>query len=417
MCSGFRSRTERRRRTIARILTSQEAAEVIEPGWRVGFGGLGSEPRTVFGEIVERARELPGLTLIAGMLLSDYAFLAKLPSGVRFRTWFLPPALTESSARSVDYVPLTWSQVGTLLKRDPPDAALVQIGPADPAGFHSLGVSVSYNRPLVDSARIAIAEVNLAMPRTGGDALVHSSRFDFLVPVDRPLLTLTSKPPDEVDRVIASRVATLVPENAVVQPGIGTLPNQVLRELVLQGKKGLTIFAAVTEAVRDLAEAGCVAKIVAGEVLGGEALYAWVDRNPLVEMRDLRITHDPRYLRKLSPFFAINSALEVDLFGQANVEWIAGRQIGGVGGSLDFAIGAAGDGAYILAMRSTDRSGRSRIVPRLTCPVSIPRTLVQLVVTEHGVADLRGRSDSERAQALLAIADPSHRTALGARSA
>lgn len=393
----------------AKVGSARAAAELVQPRDRVAFGGLGSEPRTVVNEIARRSEDLPGLTLIAGFLISDCGFLGHLVGSARFQTWFAPSSLPPAAASHIDYLPLSWAQAVALLIDSPVDVAVVQVGPADSRGRHSLGISVSYNRPLVDTARLVIAEVNQRMPYTSHDALIDGSEIDYLVPVDEPLLPFLARPPDAIDRAIAALIADRVPDGATVQPGIGTIPDLVLHGLLARRTRGLRIVSVVTEGVRVLAEADAIASIVAGEVLGEERLYEWVGGNRVVEMRDARTTHSDAYLGELAPLFAINGARQIDLFGQANVEW-TDRQSGGVGGSLDFALGTRQSGTYVLALRSTDRTGRtSRIVPKLDGVVSIPRSLVHLVATEYGIADLRNRTAAERALELITIAHPDHR--------
>jgi 4-hydroxybutyrate CoA-transferase len=317
---------------------------------------------------------------------------------------------------AVSFLPVAWSGAMAEITERPVDVALVQVSPPDVNGWLSLGISVSYTLPAVRRARTVIAQVNKNMPFTMGNSLIHMSEIDAAVEIDSPLPSFPFRPVGEVALKIAETVARLVPDGATLQPGIGALPSEVLRILAARGAK-VRLHSMLTDAGIELAEQnGCRGRpAIVGEVVGSTSLYEFVDRNHSVLLAPANETHSLSALLSVSPFVSVNSALEVDLFGQVNLEFMDGIQAGGVGGSLDFAIAAAQPGNLsILALRSTTGGGSvSRIVARLgPDPVSIPRTLTQVIVTEHGVADLRGCSVAERAERLIAVADPDHRAEL-----
>lgn len=395
----------------------------VHDGSTIAMGSLSAEPTALLAGVVRRARELSDVTLLSGMLFSDYSFLVDGPESITYRTWFMPGTLVGRAlpAGKVSFLPMSWSQTIRWLESDVEiDIALLQVSPQDAAGRHSFGTSASYSAVIAKRARRVIAEVNAQMPRTLG-ASISTSQIDDVVEVDRPVPEFPLRSPDDVDRRIARSAAALVPEGAVLQIGVGTIPDAVLREVASNGVGGLRILSTLTEAFVDLARAGCLAEdgpsAVVGEILGTRKLYDFAAENKMVRMADGFKTHMPEVLSRFDQFISINSALSVDLYGQINTEYVNQAHMGGIGGSIDFMEAAQLRGNLsVIALRSTIRDGSvSRIVPRLDgATVSIPRYMTQIVVTEHGVADLRGRSELERAKALVDIADPAYRDELRA---
>lgn len=402
-----------------RVSDADGAVALVGSGDTVVLGSLSAEPRTLTAALCRRASLLRDVTIVTGTLLEGYPFLELPDTPFRMKTWFMPGTLLGVSEHRVaaDFIPAGWVQTTGFLASLQADAALLQVSPADADGYHSLGVSTSQFHALAGSAKRLIAEVNPQMPRTCGDSLVHRSRFDVLVPADYPLRPFPHRPGDAVDDRIGDLIAGLVPDGSVLQFGIGSIPGAAVRALIRRGARGLTVVSQLTDAAMALIEAGCCVTGVAArvcEILGTRELYRWADRNPRVAMAAASQTHGLRALAAHERLVSVNSALEIDLYGQVNSECVDGHQAGGIGGSIDFAIGCQAPGALsIVAMRATTRDGRPRIVPRLSSPVvTIPRSLVQMVITENGVADLRGRTASERALALADLADASSRDAL-----
>jgi acyl-CoA hydrolase len=355
------------------------------------------------------------------MMVTGYPFLKDPDSPFRLKTWFMPGTLMSGDMRDVkaDYLPFGWTQAARYLRSGVVDVAIVQVGEADAEGYHSLGVSVGQHRPMVDGARLVIAEVNAAMPRTRGDSLIHESRIDVLVRGDHELIAFPNRVPGEIELAIGRRAAELVPDGATVQFGIGSIPGAMLKGLIELGRRDLHILSQVTDPARELIEAGCCARdggpvALVGEVLGTTDLYRWSHENPAIEMADALSTHALESFCGRGSFVSVNSALEIDLLGQVNSEWLGGRQAGAIGGSLDFGIAAQMErNRSIIALNSATNKGKSRIVPMLgQRPVTIQRSLVEFVVTEYGVADLRTLTAAERARALAAIAHPDHRESL-----
>jgi len=390
---------------------------------KVAIGTFSAEPRALTEALWARAPDLRNLTVVSGMLM-DYNFL-KAPGheNIRFRTWFMPGTLLKGSVGKIDaeFIPLTSVQaVRYFESADDIDVALLQVSPANTEGMHSFGINNSNTRAMVNAAKFVIAQVNANMPFTMGNSLIHESELDILVEGNHPLPDFPNRPAtDPADINIGQRVAALVGDGATVQVGIGSIPGAVCDGLIQLGRKNLLFISLVTDAVRKVIEAGCCVqenpKAIVVQVMGTRDLYAWVDNNPAIALVDALTTHSLEKLYARRQVVSINSALEIDLYGQSNSELLDGKQAGGIGGSMDFAIGCQFEGALsIIAMRSTTSSGASKILPTFknNGPVTIPRSLVQVVVTEWGVADLRNLSVRERARALANIAHPDHRAAL-----
>lgn len=245
------------------------------------------------------------------------------------------------------------------------------------------------------------------MPRTRSRRRLHRSLITEAVPADRPPVTMPSKPPSDLDRAVAAHVATLIPDGAAVQLGLGGLADAVAAEL--GSRRGLRVRSGlVGDWLLGMAEAGAVDSVVAGMTVGSPELYAFLDDNPIVEFAPGAETA----AMVEGPFLAVNSAVEVDLLGQVGAEYVGDRLVGGVGGQVDFLRAAHGCGVGIVALPSVTPSGAGRIVTRVSGPVTTSKSDVDVVVTEHGVADLRACTLAERAARLTAVAHPNHRGAL-----
>jgi 4-hydroxybutyrate CoA-transferase len=342
-------------------------------------------------------------------------------------TFHATPALREAFARGqAEFVPLRYSDAPWAFGPDGPwaaDVALVQTAPPDAAGRVSLGVSTSYPLPVARAAPLVIAEVNQRMPRTLGDSSIPLDRASTWVETDRPLVPYSSPRIGEVERRIATLVAEVVPDGAIVQVGIGATPEAVVSGLI--GHRDLGLHSALFDSMLPLLERGVLTGATnrrhpgcfdLGEIMGTESLFRWVHQNPQVYMEPSTAIHDPRVVAGIERFVSINSAIEIDLTGQVNAEALGERQVAGIGGQFDFVAGAAlGGGRSVIALPSTGRGGEiSRVVARLGAgvPVTTPRHLVDCVVTEYGRAELRGLSDEQRARELTRLAHPRFREGL-----
>jgi len=363
-------------------------------------------------------------TLSSGLLLGSYPFLPAVDAGeLHYKTWHvMPPVRDRVASGEVGYVASRASQIAALLERWRVGTALVRVSPPDTAGYCSLGPSVSYGRTSLDSAAIRIAEVDPCVPRTRGDSLVHMSIFDSMVDTEQALPGYAGAAPDATSSAIVAHVLSLLPERPTLQVGIGSIPEALVRSLREADLGPVRFVGMATDDMVDLFEAGVVdRKVVNGtpailspDMMCTAKLLEFSHENPAIGMYPSSVSHDAARLGEIERFVSINTAVEIDIFGNVNSEAIGGRQISGAGGSLDYvetATRSAG-GFSVIAIPSTSRDGRlSKIVPAVQT-VTIPRTMVDYVVTEFGAARLSDLTLQERAEALASIAHPDHRDAL-----
>jgi 4-hydroxybutyrate CoA-transferase len=330
-------------------------------------------------------------------------------------------------AGRADYTPIHLSEIEGLFTSGemPIDVAIIQTSVPDQHGFLSLGTSVDCALTAARCARAVIVEVNRQMPRTFGDGFLHVSEVTAIVETDRPLSELHVEPSTPLQERIAERVASLIPDGATLQTGIGGIPDAVLR--FLRDRHDLGVHSEmVSDGIIDLVECGALTgmrksihrgKIVCGFVLGTRRLFDFVHDNPILELHPTAYVNDPCVIAQNDNMIAINSAIQVDLTGQVCSDSIGTKPYSGVGGQVDFVRGAARSrgGRPIIAIPSTAQNGAiSRIVPVLEpgAGVVTSRADVHYVVTEHGIAYLHGKTLRQRAEALIAIADPKFREEL-----
>ena len=350
-----------------------------------------------------------------------------LERSFRFNGFFLgAPTRKAVDDNRGDYTPCFFSEVPRLFKQKilPVDVALIQVTPPDEDGNCSYGVSADYTQAAAECARIVIAQMNRQLPRTGG-VKIHLDKITYIVEKDDPVVELLPAKLCDVERRIGQLVAELVPDGATLQLGIGAIPDAALS--FMTHKKDLGIHSEMfSDGVVSLAQAGVVTnasktihrgKFVATFLMGTRKLYDFVNNNSAVEMHPVDYVNDPYVIGQHENMISINSALQVDLMGQVNAEMIGGSQYTGIGGQVDFVRGAGRSvgGKSIIALPSTARNGTiSRICRQLDqgAAVSTSRNDVHFVVTEYGVADLRGKTVRQRAEALIAISHPAFRSML-----
>jgi len=323
-----------------------------------------------------------------------------------------------------DYTPTFLSQVPELLRRGlvRVDAALVQTSPPDSYGYVSLGVSVDTTKAAVENAKLVIAQVNSSMPRVYGDGFIHMDDVDFIVPYDEPLLEYHPRASEEIARRIGEHVALLVQDGDTLQIGYGSLPNAILSNLC--DKRHLGIHTELlSDGIVHLMQKGVIdntrkstnnGKTVAAFCMASKETYEYIRDNPAIEFRTIDYTNSPLVIAQHDNMTAINSALQIDLTGQATAESTGKSFYSGIGGQADFMRGAAWarHGKIILVLPSTaQNSSASRIVPFLRegAGVTLNRGDVQYVITEYGIAYLLGKNIRERAMALISIAHPRFR--------
>ncbi|MER5619425.1 acetyl-CoA hydrolase/transferase C-terminal domain-containing protein [Streptosporangium sp. NPDC002544] len=392
----------------------------------VGAPGCGT-PETLLRALGETADLLHAPTLYSGLQLGGYPFLDAVRQGhLRYLTWHpYGPARRSVAAGFGEYVPTRASAVPGLFDHWNTDAALVRVSPPDRNGYCSLGPSASYVRAAVTRARVVLAEVDPLVPRTYGDTTLHVSEITALVEADTPMCEFHEAARDEVSDRIAAHVLDLLPERPVLQFGLGSIPESLIHGLAHSDLRGAQVIGMATDAMVALFERGVLSPlsvmpspaISAVELMGTRILMDFADRNPAIGVFDSRTGHTPWHLGGLPGVVSVNSAVEVDLFGQVNSETVRGIQVSGIGGSIDFVEGAYGSpgGLSVIAIGSRTADGRhSRIVPALASDavVTVPRHTPDVVVTEYGVAWLRGRTRAERAESLASVAHPDHRAGL-----
>lgn len=422
------------------------AVQLVESGHRVFVQGACATPTPLLEALVARGEELHHVELTHLHTYGPTPYTDE-----RWRGHFVVRALfvgenirEAANAGRASYVPVFLSDVPSLFHPDGPlpiDVAMVQVSPPDAHGYCSLGSSVDVTRAAVDYAQHVIALVNPQMPRTHGDSFLHLSNIECAVHYDRPIYEVERRRLDETQLQIGRNVATLIEDGATLQLGIGAIPDAVLQ--ALGDRRDLGIHSEMfSDGVLELVERGVITgkrknldreKLVASFVIGSRRLMDFIHDNPTVQMRPMDYTNNTLIIRQFDHMVAINSAIQVDLTGQVCAESIGTRLYSGVGGQMDFMRGAAlsPHGRPIIALPATAHIPHSselteqemplsagdltsRIVPQLAygAAVTTSRAHVHYVVSEYGVAELHGRSLSERARSLIDIAAPEFREEL-----
>lgn len=374
--------------------------------------------------LASESERLDGSRVWSGLLLGTYPFVEEPHRDrLRYGTWHPARRLRGlAEAGLIDSYPLRASNIEDFIRRKGiADVVVAQVAPPDADGYCSLGVSGSYVYAAARSARMLVVHVNPAMPRVPGPCGIRLDDAAVVVTHEQEVRHHTAAAPDELSTRIAARIEPLIADGATLQVGFGVVPEAVLEALRRSGRRDLAIWGMATDAVVTLDEAGMLRDgpgpaVRTHDVMGTRRIFDWLHCNERAELVDNSVCTQVGEIEKVSQFVSINSGIEVDLEGNVNSEVVAGRQIGGVGGGVDFAEGArrSPGGVSVVALPSTARGGEiSRIVPRLAgVPHSLPRTTVQYVVTEHGATDLSLLSLDARAEALIALAAPQFRDAL-----
>lgn len=396
----------------------------VAPGSQVLANYCCGTPLTLLDGLARRSLDADGIVLTAGLLFGEL----NIEDAVRarrlgIRSWHINGPL-RSLAREglVDYLPIRLSDFASIVLPEI-DVVLVRVTSPDAAGWCSLGPSASFAPVAVASGALVIAEVDDGMPRTSGDTRVRAEEIDVFVRSEHPMPEYRMASTDDVSLAIADRVFALVPDGATLQLGIGAV-TEALAPLLSRGvvASGWGLLGLVTESMIPLVDAITAAgrgPVPTIELMGGPQLMRWADGNPAIKMQGSSTLHDPSHLAGIPTLTSIHSAIAVDLMGQVVAESVAGNVIAGVGGSADFSEGAhlSPGGLRVIAMPSRTSRGESRIVINHDTrdAITAPHHSVDVVVTEHGAAWLRGRTRRERATALCAVAAPEHRAALMTR--
>ncbi len=381
------------------------------------------EPVTLMDAVEANAERWFGVRVHQMHAVHDRPYLhAKFGDNLRHISYFLSNVTRPCfAAGTVDLVPNNFSEMRAILREHTTDPLVVAAAsPPDRHGYFSLGVSADYVASFIGRARFFL-EANRQMPRTFGRNQLHISQVVGWSEADYPLVELASPEVTDVDLQIADRVAERIPNGATIQVGIGSTPNAIMRRLVDHQHLGIHT-ELISDGVMDLVERGVVSgvakqlnrtKTVGTFALGSKRLYDFLDENAAFELWPVRYVNDPRVIAQETNFVSINSTIAVDLLGQCASETVAGTYYSSSGGQADFARGAmySDGGQGFVVLHSTTSRHASKIVAQLAAGdvVTTLKNTVDKVVTEWGVAELRGRSIRERAKALIAIAHPDHR--------
>ena len=409
--------------------TAEEAISIIQPGNRVYVHGGAQTPVCLLKELARQAKRLKNIELVFISVYGNIEVIKpEYSDHFRVNSLFVSASIRSAvNEGKADYVPVFLSEIPELFKRKilSIDVALVQVSPPDDHGYCSLGVSVDIARSAVNTAEHVIAVVNPNVPRTHGDGLIHSSRFDSIVQCDDPLYEVRyGDKVGEIELKIGEKIATLIEDRSCLQMGIGSIPDAVLRSLT--NHKDLGVHTEMfSDGIIDLFEKDIINnkykqihpnKAVTAFALGTKRLYDYVDDNPAFQFLDIDYVNDPHIIRRNNKMIAINSAIEIDVTGQVCADSIGTYQYSGVGGQMDFIRGASlsEGGKPIIALPSRTAKGVARIVPCLKpgADVTTTRAHVHYVVTEYGIAYLFGKNLRQRAKALIDIAHPGDRECL-----
>jgi acetyl-CoA hydrolase len=399
-----------------------DLAALIHPGDRIAWSSGAAEPAALLGVLDRQLDGVPNGSVLLSVALGKSIDAARL--AVRMHIVALGGAVTNRRFQDIgalDVLPANYSMMPDLVAqgRLGIDVVLVQLA-ADGAGYN-LSLMIDHLADAIPRARTVVAEINDALPVTFGETSVPAGDVDCRITVSRPPIEVLARPAGDIEKAIGAYVARLVSDGATLQLGLGALPDAVLE--CVAGKRELGIHSGtIGDRVADLFDAGVVTnsrkpidtgKCVTAGLIGSRRLYQWAHRNRALELRSPRYTHDNHVHRQIPNLIGINTALEVDLTGQINAEVAGGRNVGMVGGHGDFMRGCqrSPGGLGIVVMESTARGGSvSRITAKLSGGiVTTARADADIVVTEYGIAELRGRSVSERARQLISIAHPDFR--------
>ncbi|WP_204663809.1 acetyl-CoA hydrolase/transferase family protein [Fusibacter tunisiensis] len=426
---------------LSKRIQVEDALALVQSGYEVVLGLGAAEPRLFLERLHEEASRVKDVHMVNCLPMGEYAFFSN-PSykdSFLLEGWFYSGAMRKLHHNgNITFIPnhLHFASTKRMQYRHP-NIYIGNCSPVDNHGYVSLGVSNVYEKDMVENADIVILEINPNVPRTFGDTEVHITDVDYFIEADYKLPTLPISESNEKDRVIGNYIADLIDDGSTIQLGIGGIPNAVAHALT--HKKDLGIHTEMfTDGMVDLVESGAVSgklktlhknKMVAAFALGSQKLYDFIHENPGVSILRGTYVNDPYVVGGNDNMVSINTSIEIDLTGQCCSESVGTRQISGTGGQVDTAVGAqnAKNGKSFIALYSTaeirnkatgEIEEKSKIVPMLTpgAIVTLSRNDVDFVVTEYGVAALRGTSVRERVKRLIAIAHPKFRDMLEAEA-
>ncbi|SDJ99793.1 acetyl-CoA hydrolase/transferase family protein [Natronincola ferrireducens] len=413
-----------------KLCSPEEAVKNIKSGNRVVIGHAAAEPQILVEAMVNNHENYEAVEIVHMVPLGKCDYLnPTMEKHFRHNALFVGGGLARNAIEEGrgDYTPSFFFEIPKLFKNNilPVDVALVQVSKPDKQGYCSLGVSIDYTKSAVENAKTVIAQVNDQMPRTHGDSFVHISQIDYIVEASQPLHEIPLPVIGEIESRIGEYCASLIDDGSTLQLGIGAIPDAVLSFLKVKNDLGIHS-EMFSDGILDLVENGNInntkktlhkGKSVANFLMGSKRLYDYVDDNPAVQMYPADYVNHPMVIAQNNKMVSINSALQIDIMGQVVAETIGYKQFSGTGGQVDFVRGAslAKEGKSIIAFPSVAAKGKiSRIVPIVDegSSITTSRNDVDYVVTEYGIASLKGKTLKERARALINIAHPDFREIL-----
>lgn len=422
----------------SKLVTADEAVKVVKTGDWVAYSHFAMTPKVLDEALARRKDELTGVKIrgVCSVHPVQVAMVDPEQKHFIYNSGFFSGVDRKLQDEGMAFhIPGLYAESPVNIRNgqsDTPNVAMIVTTPMDEKGYFNFGLSNSYERALCEKAQTVIVEVNQNVPRSlGGDQeCVHISEVDYIVEGNNdPLVEIPAHPPTEVDKKIAALIVEEIEDGACLQLGIGGMPNTIGRMLAESDLKDFGVHSEMLcDAFVDLYEAGKITgarksidrfKMVFTFALGSKRLYEFIDNNPACAIYPVDYTNSVDVIRQNDKQISINNAIEIDLYGQVCSETVGARQISGTGGQFDFTYGAVrsrGGKAFIcLSSTKTIRGNTvSRIVPTITPGnvVTLPRTVVQYVVTEYGKANLKGKATWQRAEMLINIAHPDYREEL-----
>lgn len=411
--------------TVETDAAGLDLSQFLRPRDRIVWGQACGEPTTLVEALIAQAEGIGPLSAFAATSFSGLLDVAAADKVSISSMGAIGTLRTLAAAHRLGIVPCHVSQVGPMIEQGliGCDVAFVQVSPPDADGNHSFGLISDFVQAAVMKARVVIAEVNEHVPFTFGDAVLPTARIDCAVRVARTPVEVLAAKIGAADLAIARVAAAYIEDGAVIQVGIGAVPDAMLR--LLRDRRDLGVHSGmIGDGLVELVEAGVITNArkpidpgvsITGALIGTRRLYEFAARNPQIGMRSSAYTHDAAVLSRLPKLVTINSAVEVDLTGQVNAEQSGSHYLGGTGGQVDFVrAGARSLGGHsMIALPATAQGGKvSRITASLSGPVTTARSDADVIVTEFGAAELKGQTLAERTRRLVAIAHPDFREEL-----
>ncbi len=409
-------------------VSAEDAVKIVKSGDRVYVQAAAATPTVLTKALSERASELKNVEICHLHTEGEAPYAnPALSESFHVNSFFIGKNVRHTlQAGNGSYTPVFLSELPNLFRKNvlPLDVVFIHVSPPDKHGYCSLGVSVEATIAAIENAKTVIAQVNVQMPRTFGDGILHLSEIDYLVEVDIPIHSHETALFTPEEEKIGRYVASLIDDRSTLQMGIGSIPNAALSQLHSHKDIGLHT-EMFSDGVIDLIERNVITcnykgtskgRVLATFLMGSKRLYDFVDDNAFIELKESSTVNDTALIRRNPKMVAINSAIEVDLTGQVCADSIGVRMYSGVGGQMDFIRGASlsAGGKAIIALPSQTKRGESRIVPFLkqAAGVVTTRSHVQYIITEYGIADLYGKTLKQRASALVKIAHPDHQESI-----